>query len=83
MIGGDLVVTAGAKTVGLMTHGRTGAVVNDHEIITGEFTRNRDFHVPGDRLKLSLQARLGERVGFLDASNSPSVTWAIRSIPTC
>ena len=68
VIGGDLVVTAGARTVGLMTHGRTGAVVNDHEIITGEFTRNRDFHVPGDRLKLSLQARLGDRVGFLDAS---------------
>lgn len=68
IIGGDLVVTAGAKTIGLMTNGRTGAVVNDHEIITGEFTRVRDFRVPGDRLKMSLQARLGEKVGFLDAS---------------
>ncbi|WP_112874973.1 indolepyruvate ferredoxin oxidoreductase family protein [Paracoccus endophyticus] len=68
IIGGDLVVTAGAKTIGLMTNGRTGAVVNDHEIITGEFTRNRNFHVPSDRLKLSLQARLGDRVAFLDAS---------------
>ena len=43
IIGGDLVVTAGAKTIGLMTGGRTGAVVNEHEIITGEFTRVRDF----------------------------------------
>ena len=69
MIGGDLVVTAGAKTIGLMTKGRTGAVVNDHEIITGDFTRNRDFQIPADRLKLSLEARLGpDRVAFFDAS---------------
>ncbi|WP_390907942.1 indolepyruvate ferredoxin oxidoreductase family protein [Paracoccus broussonetiae] len=68
IIGGDLVVTAGAKTIGLMTKGRTGAVVNDHEIITGEFTRKRDFQIPADRLRLSLQARLGDRVSFLDAS---------------
>ncbi|MDM7458848.1 MAG: indolepyruvate ferredoxin oxidoreductase family protein [Paracoccus sp. (in: a-proteobacteria)] len=68
IIGGDLVVTAGAKTVGLMTEGRTGAVVNDHEIITGDFTRNRDFQVPTDRLKLSLQARLRDRLAFFDAN---------------
>ncbi|UXU74771.1 MULTISPECIES: indolepyruvate ferredoxin oxidoreductase family protein [unclassified Paracoccus (in: a-proteobacteria)] len=69
IIGGDLVVTAGAKTIGLMTKGRTGGVVNDHEIVTGDFTRNRDFQIPADRLKLSLQARLGDRVAFFDASD--------------
>ena len=68
VIGGDLVVTAGAKTLGLMTAGRTGAVVNNHEIITGEFTRNTDFRIPGDRLQLSLEARLKERAAFLDAT---------------
>lgn len=69
VIGGDLVVTGGAKTVGLMTQGRTGAVVNDHEIITGDFTRFRDFQVPSDRLKLSLEARLQDRVAFFNASD--------------
>ena len=69
IIGGDLVVTAGAKTIGLMTGGRTGAVVNDHEIITGQFTLDRDFRVPADRLKLSLQARLQDRVAFFDAND--------------
>ncbi|WP_265499956.1 indolepyruvate ferredoxin oxidoreductase family protein [Paracoccus beibuensis] len=69
VIGGDLVVTAGAKTVGLMTQGRTGAVVNDHEIITGDFTRFRDFQVPSDRLRLSLEARLQDRVAFFDAND--------------
>jgi len=68
IIGGDLVVTAGAKTIGLMTNGRTGAVVNDHEIITGEFTRNRDFQIPAERLKMSLSARLGDKVSFFDAN---------------
>ncbi|AXC49836.1 indolepyruvate ferredoxin oxidoreductase family protein [Paracoccus suum] len=68
VIGGDLVVTAGARTLGLMTTGRTGAVVNDHEIITGEFTRDRDFRLPSGRLKLSLEARLKDRLAFFDAS---------------
>ncbi|MFV0293750.1 MAG: indolepyruvate ferredoxin oxidoreductase family protein [Paracoccus sp. (in: a-proteobacteria)] len=68
IIGGDLVVTAGARTIGLMTHGRTGAVVNDHEIITGEFTRARDFQIPSEQLRLSLEARLGNRATFFDAS---------------
>ncbi|RMC37875.1 indolepyruvate ferredoxin oxidoreductase family protein [Paracoccus alkanivorans] len=68
VVGGDLIVTAGAKTIGLMTKGRTGAVVNDHEIITGDFTRFRDFQVPSDRLKLSLEARLGDNAAFFDAN---------------
>jgi len=68
LIGGDLVVSGGARTLGLMTTGRTGAVVNSHEIITGAFTRDRDFHLPSDALRVSLQARLKDRVSFVDAS---------------
>ncbi|TNF10217.1 MAG: indolepyruvate ferredoxin oxidoreductase family protein, partial [Rhodobacteraceae bacterium] len=68
VIGGDLVVSAGAKTLGLMATGRTGAVINSHEIVTGEFTRNRDFRLPGEQLKLSLEARLKDRVAFADTS---------------
>ncbi|SIS55644.1 indolepyruvate ferredoxin oxidoreductase family protein [Phaeovulum vinaykumarii] len=68
VIGGDLVVTAGAKTLGLMATGRTGAVVNSHEIVTGEFTRNRDFRLPAEQLRLALQARLGDRLALFDAS---------------
>lgn len=68
VIGGDLVVTAGAKTLGLMTSGRTGAVVNNHEIVTGDFTRDTEFKIPSDRLELSLEARLQDGVQFFDAS---------------
>ena len=69
LIGGDLVVSAGAKTLGLMRHGRTRGVVNSHEIITGEFTRNTAFTLPIDQLKLSLQARLGDNLSLFDASD--------------
>ncbi|MWD30000.1 indolepyruvate ferredoxin oxidoreductase family protein [Aquicoccus sp. SCR17] len=69
LIGGDLVVSAGSKTLGLMTTGRTGGVVNSHEIITGDFTRDTEFQLPTDRLKLALEARLKDRVDLFDASD--------------
>jgi indolepyruvate ferredoxin oxidoreductase len=43
--------------------------VNNHEIVTGDFTRNTEFRIPHDQLMLSLEARLKERVAFFDASN--------------
>ncbi|MBF9033393.1 indolepyruvate ferredoxin oxidoreductase family protein [Rhodobacterales bacterium HKCCE2091] len=68
VIGGDLVVTAGAKTLGLMTTGRTGAAVNAHEIVTGDFTRNTDFRIPGKDLTVALEARLRDRLSVFDAT---------------
>ena len=40
-----------------MTRGRTRAVVNSHEILTGDFTRDRGLRLPTDRLTLALRAR--------------------------
>ena len=74
LIGGDLVVSAGAKTLGLTTSGQTGAVVNSHEIITGDFTRNTEFAIPTDRLEVALQARLRERLDLFDASELARAT---------
>ncbi|MDW4497522.1 indolepyruvate ferredoxin oxidoreductase family protein [Sulfitobacter sp. D35] len=68
VIGGDLVVSAGAKTLGLMRTGKTGAVVNSHEIITGDFTRDTTFQLPVERLELALQARLKDKLDLFDAS---------------
>jgi len=68
VIGGDLVVTAGARTIGLMTTGRTGAVVNSHDIVTGAFTRDPEFRVPSDRLELALEARLKDRLRLIDTT---------------
>ncbi|MEX0287305.1 MAG: indolepyruvate ferredoxin oxidoreductase family protein [Paracoccaceae bacterium] len=74
LIGGDLVVSAGAKTLGLTRPGRCGAVVNSHEIITGDFTRDTEFHLPTDRLTLALEARLQDRLAMFDASDLAKAT---------
>jgi indolepyruvate ferredoxin oxidoreductase len=68
VIGGDLVVTAGSTTLGLMNAGQTGAVVNSHQTPTGEFTRNVDFQIPAKELTGFLEERLGKRLSLLDAS---------------
>ncbi len=69
LIGGDLVVSAGAKTLGLMQTGRTRGIVNSHEITTGDFTRDPGFKLPMDQLTLSLQARLRDGLQMFDASD--------------
>ncbi len=74
LIGGDLVVSAGALTLGLTQTGQTGAVVNNHEIITGDFTRNTEFTLPTGRLELALQARLKDRVDLFDATELARAT---------
>ncbi len=74
LIGGDLVVSAGAKTLGLMRSGRTKGVVNSHEIITGEFTRDTEFSIPADRLELSLKAKLKDDVQLVDTTELSRVT---------
>ncbi|MFV0515458.1 MAG: indolepyruvate ferredoxin oxidoreductase family protein [Jhaorihella sp.] len=74
LIGGDLVVSAGARTLGLTRTGKTGAVVNSHEIITGDFTRNTEFTIPTDRLALALEARLKDGLSLFDASDLARAT---------
>ncbi|MGJ8584648.1 MAG: indolepyruvate ferredoxin oxidoreductase family protein [Marinosulfonomonas sp.] len=68
LIGGDLVVSAGTKTLGLTRSGRTGGVINTHETMTGAFTRDPKFNIPSSRLRMSLEARMAGGVAFFDAS---------------
>lgn len=74
LIGGDLVVSAGSKTLGLTQTDKTGAVVNSHEIITGDFTRNTEFSLPSDKLEVALRARLRDRLDMFDASDLARAT---------
>ena len=74
LIGGDLVVSAGAKTLGLTKTGRTGAVVNSHESITGDFTRDPEFALPSDRLTVALEARMKDKLVLFDASDLAKAT---------
>jgi len=74
LIGGDLVTSGGNKTLGLTSTTRTGAVVNSHQIITGDFTRDTEFKMPFDRLELALEARLKDRLSMFDASDLAKAT---------
>ncbi|MCZ0810776.1 indolepyruvate ferredoxin oxidoreductase family protein [Roseovarius sp. EGI FJ00037] len=74
LIGGDLVVSAGPSTLGLMRADNAGGVVNSHEIITGEFTRNTEFRLPTKELELSLKVRLRDTVQLFDAHDLARVT---------
>jgi indolepyruvate ferredoxin oxidoreductase len=58
LIGGDLAVTAGARTLGLTARGRTRAVVNAHETVTGDFTLDPSFRLPAERQVAALRDRL-------------------------
>jgi indolepyruvate ferredoxin oxidoreductase len=62
------VVSAGAKTLGLMTTGLTGAVVNSHEIVTGDFTRNTEFRIPGEDWHWRCRRGSSEGLSLFDAS---------------
>jgi len=56
-----------------MRSGRTKGVVNAHEIMTGDFTRDTEFRLPVDQLKLSLEARLKDGLLMFDASELAKV----------
>ncbi len=74
LIGGDLVVSAGPKTLGLTRAGRTGAVVNSHETMTGDFTRDTEFRLPTKALNNALETRLGQDLQLFDASDLARAT---------
>ncbi|WP_300454612.1 indolepyruvate ferredoxin oxidoreductase family protein [Accumulibacter sp.] len=69
VIGGDLVVTAGAEALSKVLAGKTRAVVNIAETPTAEFTRNADWQFP----RQAMRARVDEACGagrtlFLDTA---------------
>ncbi len=73
LIGGDLLVTAGDKTLSLLRRDRSKVVCNEMEAITGEFTRDTEFSLPSDGMKLALNAKVGpDNVQYIDANRISS-----------
>jgi indolepyruvate ferredoxin oxidoreductase len=69
VIGGDLVTTGGPKTLGLMATDKTTVIVNTHETITGDFTRDIDFSLPTERLIRAIRSAAGAaRTHAIDAT---------------
>jgi indolepyruvate ferredoxin oxidoreductase len=69
VLAGDLVVAGNRKVLAAMRKGRSRAIVNTHQMLPGDFTRNADFSLPDERLKRALLSAAGpEATQFLDAS---------------
>ncbi len=69
VLGGDLVVTAAPKTLALMAEGRTRAVLNRRETMTGQFASAPDLRLPSAEMTAAVAARIGAgAVQTLDAT---------------
>ena len=68
VIGCDLVVTAGAEALGKMQGGMTRAVVNTHEMVTGDFTRDPDFTLPADDMRRAIDEAVGDGADYVAAT---------------
>lgn len=60
VLGCDLVVAAGMDAVAKMQPGETRAIINSHETITGDFTRNPDFNLNAAELAQTITIAVGE-----------------------
>jgi indolepyruvate ferredoxin oxidoreductase len=84
VLGCDLVVSASQKTMDTTRQGETRMVVNTHQQMTGDFTRNVDFQFPGQSLQRTITKGVGEgQAEFVDATPLPPRSWATASPPTC
>jgi indolepyruvate ferredoxin oxidoreductase len=69
LVGCDLVVSASGESVSKLRPGHTRAIVNSHQTITGDFTRNPDLAFPEQALSRTVAAAVGQGgVEFLDAT---------------
>ena len=69
LLGCDVVVSGSVDAMATLQAGRSRAVVNTHEIATGDFTRQPDWQFPAEALQRSLVDAVGaEAISFLDAT---------------
>jgi indolepyruvate ferredoxin oxidoreductase len=69
VIGGDLVVTAGAEALSKVLAGKTRAVVNVAATPTAEFTHHPDWQFPQQRMQTQINEACGEgNTLFLDTT---------------
>ncbi len=69
LLGCDIVVSGSFDALAKLRAGYSRAVVNAHETITGDFTRNPDFTLPSRELHRVLRDAAGpEGVDFLDVT---------------
>jgi indolepyruvate ferredoxin oxidoreductase len=69
LLGCDLVVSAGSEALSRLRVGYGRAVVNSHETITGDFTRDPDLRFPARDLRRAIAAAVGDGAAeFVEAT---------------
>src|SRR6516225_10677737 len=69
LLGCDIVVSASQDALSKLELGRSRAIVNSHETIIGDFTRNPDLAFPSRAMQRSIATAAGENnVEFLYAA---------------
>jgi indolepyruvate ferredoxin oxidoreductase len=68
LLGCDLVVAGGKEALITLAPGRGHAVVNAHETMTGDFTRQADFSLPAEALKRAIVKVAGERATIVEGT---------------
>jgi indolepyruvate ferredoxin oxidoreductase len=69
LVGCDLVVSASGEAISKLRPGHSRAIVNSHQTITGDFTRNPDLAFPEQELSRAVAAAVGQGgTEFLDAT---------------
>jgi indolepyruvate ferredoxin oxidoreductase len=68
LLGCDLVVAGGKEALIALAPGRGHAMVNAHEMMTGDFTRQADFSLPAEALKRAIVTVAGERATIVEGT---------------
>lgn len=69
LLGCDMVVAAGRHALETARRGRTRAIVNAEETVTGDFTRDPDLAFPADALRAAVVGAVGgDAAEFVDAT---------------
>ncbi len=69
LLGCDIVVSGSTDAMATLQAGRSRAVVNTHEIATGDFTRDPDWLFPAEALQQNLIKAIGtQAIDLLDAT---------------
>ena len=71
VLGCDLVVAASDTVLGVVNKGVTTVIANDHEMMTGDFTRQADLRMPMEEMRAALKKYAGKDAArFIDASET-------------
>lgn len=69
LLGCDMLAASDNETLSTVSSEKTFAVVNNHQAITGDFTRNGDLQYPAAAVESRLQECLGRNLAFIEAND--------------